>query len=414
MVLDKLESILNVRANEWRETSFFWFFTFLCWFSMGLGDAISDTLFIKRAGVENLPAMFMVCSLFAIPVSVLLTLMHGRVEKRHLTMGAGLISGLAIAAAVEFILESDQSSTTGCYVLYFICNLLMFVMPVVLSVLMGTQFNALKAKRLLPIIFTGVIGGRIAAGLSLNWLAASYPVPKLLWVWLGIHGLAFIFFLVGSGSFIKPQIQSFFTQVPERKKVKVSEKLKVFVRSLADSRLVLFLVLSAVCANVSYYFAEFQSASIFSRHFTSENDLARFYGLFTIFASLFAFLFQGIITGNLIQRLGISNTNLIYPGLVLASFSGTAASFSLIPGTGLKFIQVGLQNALYQPVNILFYNALPPREKARIITVNEGIIQPLGTVMTGLLLFYVDKSGEIVRFFPLLAAGFWFGVAILM
>ncbi|HNX76455.1 MAG TPA: hypothetical protein PLM07_06450 [Candidatus Rifleibacterium sp.] len=414
MILDKLESIVNVRANEWRETGFFWGFTFLCWFAMAFGDSISDTLFIKRAGVENLPAMFMICSLFAIPVSILLTILHGRIEKRNLTIASGAVSALAIAAAVKFILSGDTTSTAGCYVLYFISNLLMFVMPVVLSVLMGTQFNALKAKRLLPIIFTGVIGGRIAAGLSLHWLAANHPVPQLLLVWLMIHCLAIIFFFFGSGSFIKPQIQNFFTRTPERKRVRLPEKFRNFVRSLLDSRLVLFLVLSAVCANLSYYFAEFQAASIFNSSFASENELAQFYGLFTIFASLFAFVFQGIITGSLIQRLGISNTNLIYPGLVLAGFAGTAASYTLIPGTGLKFIQVGLQNALYQPVNSLFYNALPPREKARIITVNEGILQPLGTVFTGLVLFFADKQGDLVRFLPLLACAFWVGVAILM
>jgi len=371
MILEKIESLLNVRANEWRETGFFWLFTFLCWFSLALGDSISDTLFIKRAGVENLPAMFMICSIFAIPVSVLLTLMHGRVEKRTLTFASGIVSALAIAGAVQVIHTSDQQTTTGCYVLYFITNILMFVIPVVLSVLMSTQFNALKAKRLLPIIFSGVIAGRIAAGLCLNWLAAIYPVPDILRAWLIIHISAFVFFIIGSGSFIKPQIQAFLTQPSERKRVRLTEKLRIFVRSLTESKLVLFLVLSAIFSNLTFYFAEFQAASIFNSHFTSENELARFYGLFVIFASIFAFIFQGVITGNLIQRFGISNTNLLYPGLVLTSFAGTAVSYTLMPGTALKFVQVGLQNALYQPVNSLFYNALPPREKARIITVNE-------------------------------------------
>ncbi|GAB1352009.1 hypothetical protein MASR1M12_07400 [Erysipelotrichia bacterium] len=407
MILEKIESLMNVRANEWRETGFFWLFTFLCWFSLALGDSISDTLFIKRAGVENLPAMFMICSIFAIPVSVLLTLMHGRVEKRTLTFASGVVSALAIAGAVQVIHSSDQQTTTGCYVLYFITNILMFVIPVVLSVLMSTQFNALKSKRLLPIIFSGMIAGRIAAGLSLNWLAAIYPVPDILRAWLMIHIAAFVFFILGSGSFIKPQIQAFLTQPSERKRVRLTEKLRIFVRSLTESKLVLLLVLSAIFSNLTFYFAEFQAASIFNSHFTSENELARFYGLFVIFASIFAFIFQGVITGNLIQRFGISNTNLLYPGLVLTSFAGTAVSYTLMPGTALKFVQVGLQNALYQPVNSLFYNALPPREKARIITVNEGILQPLGTIFSGALLFYADKTGVLVRFFPLIAAFLW-------
>ncbi len=413
ILLEKIESLLNIRTNEWKETGFFWFFTFLSWFSLSLGDAIADTLFIKRAGVENLPTMFIICSVFAIPVSVLLTLLHGRVEKRNLTFVAGLISAAAIAAAVHFV-NSDAESVLACHFLYFITNLLLFIYPVILSVIISTQFNALKAKRLLPVIFTGVICGRIAAGLSLSRLAIVYQVSQILWVWLFLHIFSVLFFLIGAGSFIKPQIQSFFTRENERKKVRLPEKFRNFIRSLTESRLVLFLVVSSVCSNLAYYLAEFQAASIFNRHFPSENELARFYGFFTIFSSFFAFLFQGLITGSLIQRLGISNTNLIYPLLVLAGFTGTTLSFSLIPGVALKFIQSGLQNALFQPVNSLFYNALPPREKGRIITINEGILQPLGTVFTGALLLYAGKENDLTRFFPIVAALVWVTAAIMI
>lgn len=414
MILDRLESVFKIRPGEWKETGFFWTFTFLCWFSLALGDSVSDALFVKRVGVENLPLMFVACSLFAIPVSILLTFLQGRVEKRQLTAYAGFVSALAILGAVNFLGRSETTSVAGCYVLYFVTNLLLFVMPVVVSVLMGTQFNSLKAKRLVPIIFTGVIAGRIAAGSSLSYLASRYPMPAILWFWLIVHSTAFVFFFIGSRSFVRPQIQAFISAQKERKQLKIGEKLRVFLRTLSQSRLVLFLVLSAICANFAYYFAEYQGAAIFSQHFTSENELARFYGLFTIFASILAFFFQGAITGNLIQRLGISTTNLIYPGLVLVAFAATATSFSLLPGIWLKFVQVGLLNAMFQPVNNLFYNALPPKDKARIITVSEGILQPLGTVITGLLLFYAGKNESLIRFFPIAAAAFWVAMAIMM
>lgn len=414
MILDRLESIFNIRPGEWKETGFFWTFTFLCWFSLSLGDSVADALFVKRVGVENLPLMFILCSAVAIPLSVLLTLLQGWVEKRQLTFYAGFVSALAILGAVQFLSGDETTSVTGCYVLYFVTNLLLFVIPVIVSVLMGTQFNSLKAKRLVPVIFTGVIAGRIAAGSSLSYLALKYPITAILWFWLVIHALAFVFFFLGSSSFIKPQIQSFISTQKERKKLRLSEKLRNFLRTLVESKLVMFLVLSAICANFTYYFAEFQGAAIFNSQFASENDLARFFGLFTIFSSILAFIFQGVITGNLIQRLGISTSNLIYPGFVLTAFAATAASYSLWPGILLKFVQVGLLNAMFQPVNNLFYNALPPREKARIITVSEGILQPLGTIFTGLLLLYASKNDALVRFFPLLAAAFWFIIAVLM
>lgn len=406
--------MLNIRPGEWRETGFFWLFTFLCWFSLTLGDSIADTLFIKRVGVENLPLMFIVCALVAMPLSLLLAVMHGRVEKRQLTVAAGLVSALAVLGAVKFFVTDGTSSTPGCYLLYFVTNILMFVIPVVLSVLLGTQFNSLKAKRLIPVIFTGVIAGRVVAGATLSYLALRYPVPSILWFWLAIHSLAFIFFFLGGSSFVRPQIQNCFQRPGEQKQTKFFDRIRNFTRTLTESQLVLFLVLSAVCANFTFYFAEFQSASILNTHFTSENDLALFYGWFTIAASLLAFLFQAFITGNLIHRLGIGNTNLIYPILALTAFAGTVFSYSLWPGAWLKFVQIALMTALFQPVNNLFYNALPLREKARIITVSEGVLQPLGTVVTGILLYYAGTRLDLVRFFPLLAAFAWCCIAVLM
>lgn len=414
MLLAKLESILNVRPGEWRETGFFWLFTFICWFSLAFGDSISDTLFIKRVGVENLPLMFIVCSLVAMPVSLLLAVLQGKVEKRQLTALAGIFSALGMLTAIHYLGIDENGTDLGCYVLYFITNLIRFVLPVVLSVLLGTQFNSLKAKRLVPIVFTGVIAGRVAAGSTLSYLALYYPVPSLLWVWLIIHSSAFIFFFLGSGSFVRPQIQNYFQRSSEQKQLRYFDRLRTFLRSLTESRLVLFLVLSAVCANFAYYFAEFQGASILNTHFTSENELARFYGWFTVFASLLAFLFQAFITGNLIHRFGISNTNLLYPILAFTAFAGTAYSFRLWPGVWLKFVQVGLLTALFQPVSNLFYNALPPRERARIITVSEGVLQPLGTVLTGLLLYYAGTSSDLLRYFPVLAAFSWCVIAVLM
>jgi ATP/ADP translocase/HEAT repeat protein len=414
MLLTRLESLLNIRPGEWKETGFFWIFTFLCWYSLALGDSISDTLFIKRAGVEHLPLMFIVCSLVAMPVSLLFAVLHGRVEKRQLTAIAGLVSALAILAAVRFISADENGSVVGCYALYFITNILVFVVPVVLSVLLGTQFNSLKAKRLVPIVFTGVIAGRVAAGASLSYLALRYPVPSIMWFWLIVHTVAFVFFFAGSSYFVKPQIQNCFQRPGEQKRLRFFDRIRNFVRSLTESQLVFFLVISAACANFSFYFAEFQGAAILNAHFASENDLALFYGWFTIFSSLLAFLFQAFVTGNLIHRLGISNTNLIYPALALSAFAATAASYTLWPGVWLKFVQIGLITALFQPVSNLFYNALPPREKARIITVSEGVIQPMGTVLTGVLLLYAGKSTDLVRFFPLLAVTIWFMVAVYM
>lgn len=416
MILDKVSSILNIRAGEWREAGFFWLFCFLVWFSLGIGDATADTLFIKRVGFEKLPLMFIACAFLAIPASLVLTLFQGKIEKGRLTLYCGIISALMILLAVKLIAGPDFFEMAGFkfYFLYLVANSMQFVMPVVLSVLIGTQFNSLKGKRLIPVIFTGAIGGRIAAGLCLTWLAGYYSVPNLLWFWLIIHASAFLLFGLFGHLFVKTQIQKFIETRAERRNGSFYDKLRKFIVTLLHSRLVFFLVLSSIFSTVSFYFCEFQTAEIFNNSFPSENELAKFYGLFAIFASLLAFLFQGGITGNLIQRLGISNTNVIYPALVMTGFAGTFISFSFLPGVWLKFLNGGLGNALFQPVNNLFYNALPVKEKARIITVNEGVLLPLGTIVTGLFLFYFGAHRELVMLIPILVGAGWVALTLMM
>lgn len=416
MIIARIESILNIRNGEWREVGFFWLFNFLIWFALGIGDAISDTLFIKRVGFEKLPLMFIVCALLAIPISLVLTLFQGKIEKRKLTLYSGIISAVFILLSVNLISQPElfAFSELSFYFLYLVANLMQYVLPVVMSVLIGTQFNSLKGKRLIPVIFTGAIGGRIAAGVGLTWLASHYSIPKILWFWLVLHSLAFVIFAFGSQIFVKTQIQKFIDPQAERRKTGFIEKLRKFIGNLVESRLVLLLVLSSIFSTVTFYFAEFQCAEIFNARFPSENELARFYGFFTVFSSLLAFFFQGGITGNLIQRLGISNSNVIFPSLVTTGFIGTFFSFSFIPGVWLKFLHGGLNNALFQPVNNLFYNALPVKEKARIITINEGVLLPLGTVITGGFLIYAGQNQDIIRIFPVVAGILWVGLALMM
>lgn len=416
MIIDKASAMLNIREGEWREVGFFWVFCFLVWFSLSIGDAIADTLFIKRVGFEKLPLMFITCAFLAIPVSLVLTLLQGKIEKRKLTMYWGILSALLILLAVNLVSGPDMVAFDGFkyYFLYIVTNSMQFVMPVVLSVLIGTQFNSLKGKRLIPVIFTGAIGGRIAAGLSLSWLAVYYSVPNLLWFWLIIHGSAFLLFGLIGHLFVKTQIQRFIETRNEKRNGSLFEKLRRFVITLTNSRLVLFLVLSSIFSTVAFYFCEFQTAEIFNNTFPSENELARFYGLFAIFASLIAFLFQGGVTGNLIQRFGISNTNVLYPTLIMSGFLGTFFSYAFLPGVWLKFLNGGLSNALFQPVNNLFYNALPVKEKARIITINEGVLLPLGTVLTGIFLYNFGTSQELIMTIPIIVGAGWVILAVMM
>ena len=104
-------------------------------------------------------------------------LLHGRVEKRTWPSHQAC-SALAIAGAVQVIHSSDQQTTT------VVRSLLHHQHSDVRHTgrALGADEHTVQrsqGKAVLPIIFSGMIAGRIAAGLSLNWLAAI-PVPDIL------------------------------------------------------------------------------------------------------------------------------------------------------------------------------------------------------------------------------------------
>ena len=409
MIRRKIGAMLNIRSGEWRETFFFWFFNFLLWFGLGLGDSISETLFIKRVGFEQLPLMFIICSVLAIPLSLILTAFQGKIGKKKLTLGLGFISAAVLLIGIKLIngKVSFLNGKFGFYFLYFVKNSFLTILITSFSVLIGTQFHSLKAKRLVPVIFTGSIAGQIAAGISLNFLAAYFPVPNILWGWLAIHAIAFIWFFWGADNFVKTPLQKTLNAENLRKAPGKLEEIRRFFRLLASSKLVFLLILSSFFVTLTFYFADFQSAGIFSKAIPSENDLARFYGVFNIFSCLLAFFIQGGVIGSMIHRFGVGKSNIIYPGLVTFGFIGTFYSFSFFPGIILKFIADGLSQAIFNPVNNLFYNALPTKEKARIISFNEGVFLPLGAVIAGVLILLAGDNHLLIVALPVFIALIW-------
>ncbi len=415
MIKEKIESFMNIRPGEWGEAFFFWIFNFLIWFSLGIGDSLGDTLFIKRVGYENLPQMFILCSILAIPLTLFFTLAQGKFEKRRLTNFIGFISAVFLFVAIKIVNDKGvYASEFGYHLIYFVKNSLFLVLVANFSIIISTQFNSLKGKRLVPLIFTGSIGGQIASGVSLNFLALRLQVDEILWVWLAVHCGAFFWFVIGSERFVKRPIRGILSMEESRRGPGFFEQTARLGRLIFSSRLVFLLILSSFFLTFTAYFSDFTTAGIFSKHFVSENNLARFYGVFNIFSSFFAFIIQGTLTGFLIHRFGVGISNLIFPLIALLGFGGVMASCTLIPGVILRFISEGLGLAIFTPVNNLFYNALPKQDKSQIIAVNEGVFLPLASVAAGLMILATKESMFFTRIIPIVVALTWFIVCFLL
>ncbi|MFZ2959067.1 MAG: HEAT repeat domain-containing protein [Candidatus Ozemobacteraceae bacterium] len=409
MIKDKLEAWLNVRSGEWLDLFFFWLLNTLLWTGLAIGESVSEALFLKRVGVESLPMMFIVCAMFAIPLS--LAFARFQSKTRPLPLALGLCMGSAVSVwGCTLLLRSGvviYGMPIGSPVLYVLQGSLATLLTTHFTILLSGNYTTLDAKRLFPLILSGTVVGAMCGGLILNSLVVSLGTEYLLNLWAGLLLLSACWIAL-----FRRKLGSlpFSTEEHTAPKFVGSgwfERLRHEGRAALDSPLLVLLALSTFIMTISRYFIEFQYSDIFGQAFPDEARLARFFGLYTIISNIAALAFQSVVTGRMIQLLGVSNANLFYPCSTLLAFTGLAVYYWVPTGIFARFNQEGFRRAVFQPVSNLFYNAVPPKRRARSIAFNEGIIVPLGAVVAGLVLMGLGNRPFILALLAMIMSLVW-------
>lgn len=406
---EKIEQLLNVRPGEWGGLVFFWVFNTLLWTGLSIGEAVAEALFLKRIGVTFLPHMFLACAFAAIPTSLLFSRLQSRMSGVRLSL---LVGGAAMVSVLGCLGFVRSEMAIGFPVLYIVQNVLTTLLATHFSVVLAGHYKTLDAKRLIPLILSGTVCGAIFGGLIVHGYALRIGVANLLLAWAAVLGASLLWFLVLSGRvFPANWVLTDPETAPKFGGSSVIDRLKYEGGAVLGSPLLVLLAFSTLLMTVSKYYIEYMYSDIFNAAFPTDAELARFFGVYTVVSSLVALMIQSFLTGRMIQLLGVSSANLFYPITTCVAFLGTALSYSVGPGIFARFNQEGLRKCVYHPVGNLLYNAIPPKQRARSITFNEGIVVPLGTILAGLSLFYAHDYPLVLRVFALVMAGFWIFVS---
>ena len=399
LMKERLERLLNIRPGEWSDTLSFWVFNTLVWTGLSIGESVAETLFLKRVGVDLLPHMFILVSLAAIPLSFVYSTLQqrmGRVELSLALLGFAMV-GLGVCIFVIHSGWQFAEIPIGFPLLYILQNTLATILGANFSILIAHQFTTLDSKRLVPLIFSGTIAGALCGGIILTLASERFGVVNLLLVWLALLVASlnwFVFFC--RKRFSSPIGAEERENAPKYVVESWMDQIVCQTRAVFESPLLLLLAGSALFMTIGRFFIEYQYSEIFGNHFVQEAELARFFGQFTILSNVLALAFQSLVTGRMIQSLGVSNANLFYPISTFLAFLGTGVSYTLWPGVFARFNQEGFRRAVFQPVSNLFYNAIPSKRRSRSIAFNEGVVIPIGSVLAGTLL--IGLQGRHILF----------------
>ncbi len=338
-----------------------------------LGRTVRDTLFLSRYSVETLPWMYVWYGVAA----ALLSLLYGRYADRvprstllYTTSGIGIISYLAVwlfvRAGADWIYPAFYvwaEVSANLFVLQFWTQAADFERP-------------REARRLNQTIAAGRPLGTIFFGVAAGWIVTLIGTVQLLFV------LVFLLLLFAGCAYLLRNEPRGRSERAEPNPVADADGSKLGPMEAAHFKVLSALILIMF---VTLTLGDYQFKVIAGTNY-SEDDLARFFGLFYGFVGILSIAFQLIVTPRLLTRLGVGAALAVMPSVFGASSVLLAVWTRLGAVCAMKFSDNGLQYTLHDTTMQSLYAPFPAAGRARTRGFLDGAVKPLSYGAGGLLL----------------------------
>ncbi len=399
MVGNIFRRLFDLETGDGKKVSLFVAFVFLSAVVAFSGLAIGDGLFLEYVGAEGLPLAFLIisCGLLLFSTLTLKALRYRSVQWVYFaTYFLGLL--FFATAALTFTLFQDSTSLFP----YYFCKVgaMGFMMCTYTSLwsFVDAGFGPQDAKRLYGILNSAyVIGAASGSGL-ISLLIETFGARGLL---LLISATTLIVFVLAR------QILKRYPPLPEQQLTQVNggEKIQSFpkmFREIIRSRFILFLLSSNILVLLLEIVTEYNYmasvAEIFSAkasHHLGEatsNELTQFLGGCRAWVFMGDMLFGILIYGRLVRRIGLKNLILIPSMSFVVLFAAWSFHNVLIMAVlGLIAVE-GVCSAIEDSNFNLLMNTVSPRLKARLRVIVEQFFEPMGMLLTSLILASVQNS----------------------
>ena len=390
-----------IQKDEISKVFITWSMVALLAIGYAIGWSAVHSMLVKRMGIEYLPYTYIGISLLGVLGSSVYLMFADVVRRDRLLMIFSLVTGLMLLFARTLVAANHdgEKDLSVQLVLFFV---VVFFAQGVGNSTLGTQvwtiindlFRPSQGRRLYPIVGTaGTIGG-IAGGASIHYLASSLGTANLVLIWA-----AAILALIPLTWWMRKR---FGGELRGRKSgasaaqpagSRLLEGWEFFFRSKMAVTLGFIAVMFWVVGSL----ADFQFSRIMNISFPSEAKLAGFYGVYGMIINAAGLLVQLFFSSYLIGRIGVSRGLLALPVTILAGFALVGSYFVFWSGLLMRcswdLVGMTIQGNSYQ----LALNAIPGALRARIRGFIDGVINPLGGVIGGLLIIFLHNAFDTVN-----------------
>jgi hypothetical protein len=360
--------------------------------------SLAGSLFLSRVGSKHLPLAFMLLGFLSIFGYVGFYQIVDRLDRprlfRYLLLGI-----IVLTFITRFFINLDYHLT---YYIVFIGFYFQWTLliDILLPSLVSDYCTTLESKRYAHFIgMAQAVGGIVGGGL-VGLLSVHLNLENLLLaipVCAGIT-IAQLSHLEHSEKPIESRHKEKAKDAYEVAYRKQVNFLKNFPKLVSHYPIVFFFSISVFLFVILRALAEFQYLTIYSLRFPDEQALARFLGWISSISNIvqLILLYYGIQP--LLEYLGVSRMNIVYPLTTLLSFLGLGLHFGLPTAVVVNLNNISLEQSLNDSVRNLNYNAIPHQFVGEVRTICDGLFYSVGLIFVGGLLWlsynHLD-SGQI-------------------
>lgn len=377
---------------------YFFLLLLLIGFGMAIARGVSNTLFLKRYGIDHLPVIFLIQGIALSGLSLAYATVADRYPPERVM---AVILG-AVIAVVTFLWVAAEFGAPDIVwgALYLLFVIASETLGLHATLYVGATFFGEQAKRLAPIAFAGAPVGDMLGGLTLILLAPRLGAETTVLLWPLFVGMALALLL-----FRHRHDTHRHAPAPR------SRHLAQTLRQLRQGRD--FLKRSALLRHVSLsvmygVIALFISAYLFKRTFAEAlldaESLAALYGLIILVGGASTLLLQTGLIPALIRRFGLRNLNLAFPLTLLAALTAFFSPWALAAATAAAYNRYVLLTAVRNPVRALMLQALPDTMQGRVRALALVVMTPTAMIASGLILYFWHTSQTAITLIGLSAA----------
>ncbi|MCV6636130.1 cyclic nucleotide-binding domain-containing protein [Candidatus Albibeggiatoa sp. nov. NOAA] len=356
---------------------------------------VANSLFLEKFSAENLSYVYLASSLL-LPLTGLL---HLYFEKRisYIKLQSGTLVAMSMVSLMFLVLLWVTQATWLIIALYIWLAVEIAMTDIVLWGTANRLFTVRQSKRLFGLIGTGGIITVIVGGLMTPYIVALVGTRGLLFFSFAGFVLAFINLRYMNAAYHKKLVQNSVKQDTNTE----NENSQSFTSLFKNRYLVLIFLFFTLYSQVIYYFLDNIFYFQINSYFPDADELSSFIGQFWAVYGIGSLLFRSLAAGRWMSKVGLHGGMLTAPLIVGFSMLGVVIVdvFSLSPQAVLIFWLIAitklfdriLTGSVTTPAYHTLYQPLSLESRARVQTMTESIVGPLGGILTSLSLLFLTK-----------------------